>query len=215
INDYKFLMHTWSLSVEIQYYLIAPVLLYILVKLKNTLSKKACFAACLVIALISGLSQALENNTNIYFYYFPFRIWQFILGTAAFLLYDFSTHQGFIILKGNDIDDTNADITLGKTAGPLFVTIYMLCIQINDYKFLMHTWSLSVEIQYYLIAPVLLYILVKLKNTLSKKSLFRCLLGYCVDFWTFSGFGKQYKYLFLLFPFRIWQFILGTAAFCY
>uniref|UniRef100_A0A915EMV7 Acyltransferase 3 domain-containing protein n=1 Tax=Ditylenchus dipsaci TaxID=166011 RepID=A0A915EMV7_9BILA len=69
INEYKFLMHTWSLSVEIQYYFVAPMLVFVLAKLKNRFTKWT-FAACLVIALISGLFQALQNDTNISFIFF-------------------------------------------------------------------------------------------------------------------------------------------------
>lgn len=82
-SELKPLLHTWSLAVEEQYYLIFPILLLLIYKF----SRLHIF---LIISLLSCLSLALSN---VYYYYdpranfflLPSRVWEFGLGALAAL----------------------------------------------------------------------------------------------------------------------------------
>jgi peptidoglycan/LPS O-acetylase OafA/YrhL len=81
---YKPLLHTWSLSVEEQYYLIYPLLMYCLTK------KKSRFIL-VIFALFAGLSLLsaellLTHHRDAAFFLFPFRIWELLIGASLVYL---------------------------------------------------------------------------------------------------------------------------------
>lgn len=85
INELKPLLHFWSLGVEIQFYIIYPVILFFI---KNQFNKKF-----LILILIIFFTSILLNfffiNYNydkINFFMLPTRIWQFCLGSIIFFL---------------------------------------------------------------------------------------------------------------------------------
>lgn len=75
-------LHTWSLGVEEQFYLIYPFLFYCLSQKKNfVLMLSACFFSSLVIFFV-----LMGKNSSWAFYVMPARFWQLALGGLVFLL---------------------------------------------------------------------------------------------------------------------------------
>lgn len=86
-----------------------------------------------------------------------------------------------------------------------------------DTKPLLHLWSLAVEEQFYLVAPVLMYALyaacrrlsplpARLMSALVVAAIFGLSIYGCV---TLSGGGAGKNYAFFLMPLRAWEFIAG------
>lgn len=80
----KWLLHTWSLSVEWQFYLIYPL---ILVALKRVLSVKAMKKAVLVCTAIGFIVSVIVTYrwTESAYYLLPTRMWQMLIGGVVFL----------------------------------------------------------------------------------------------------------------------------------
>ncbi|MGP4254472.1 acyltransferase family protein [Escherichia coli] len=80
------LLHTWSLAVEQQFYLVWPAVILIAFKI----NKKIVPALVIIIGLISlALSQYwIEVNSSQNFYMVPFRIFEFSIGASVFFYRD-------------------------------------------------------------------------------------------------------------------------------
>ena len=80
---FKPLLHTWSLSVELQLYLIWPILILVL---KKVFKEKIIYAIIVVITISIIFSTILSKNNSGYFYFTLFRIYEFSLGSLVFFL---------------------------------------------------------------------------------------------------------------------------------
>lgn len=81
--EFNPLLHTWSLAIEVQYYLIFSILIYIII---NFFYKNLFFiisSACLISFLLSNYLTLFHSNFS--FYMLPSRIFEFLLGTIIFL----------------------------------------------------------------------------------------------------------------------------------
>jgi hypothetical protein len=76
-SDQKVLLHTWSLSVEEQFYIVIPMLMLLLRRNRKVLvwALSLLFAASLAACI---LVTPLSNNAT--FFLFPFRAWQMLAG---------------------------------------------------------------------------------------------------------------------------------------
>ena len=79
----KWLLHSWSLSVELQFYLVYPILLAFAYKLLG-------YGRLKIVALgFTILSFSLlffsKDNSMVAFYSLPYRGWEFLIGAMAFL----------------------------------------------------------------------------------------------------------------------------------
>ncbi|WP_299879490.1 acyltransferase [uncultured Cocleimonas sp.] len=79
VNEYKPLMHTWSLGVEEQYYLIYPLLLLMIGKNQG----KWLLPTLSILAITSLVLYFLPFKNHEKFYYLPFRFFELALGGIA------------------------------------------------------------------------------------------------------------------------------------
>ncbi|MCU5771591.1 acyltransferase [Erwiniaceae bacterium BAC15a-03b] len=79
-SDAYFLLHTWSLGVEFQFYLMFPIVLWFIQKLK--FSKQFILLAVSLISLALCLMIA-EGHPKPNFYLLPFRAWELFIGAFA------------------------------------------------------------------------------------------------------------------------------------
>jgi len=91
--DQKWLLHTWSLSVEWQFYIVYPLLLLMVKRLvKNALIPRVILA-CSVVGFVACIYVSWYWP-NAAFYLLPTRAWEMLLGGVAFLYpIKLSTHS--------------------------------------------------------------------------------------------------------------------------
>jgi peptidoglycan/LPS O-acetylase OafA/YrhL len=82
VNEYKPLLHTWSLGIEEQYYFLYPLLF-----LFATRKRLPVIAAVLLTLLVLSLGLHLGDFPHFHkFYQLPFRFWELAIGGVAALL---------------------------------------------------------------------------------------------------------------------------------
>ena len=80
----KPLLHTWSLAVEEQFYIFAPLLILLIYKL-NALWKFGVLIALIFASFIAGLI-ANHYEPNLAFYFPIFRFWEILFGVLTFMV---------------------------------------------------------------------------------------------------------------------------------
>lgn len=79
----KPLLHTWSLSVEEQFYLIWPILLFFTLKIKKNTYRILILTIIGIVSLIY-CEYYLTINSSAAFFLTPFRVFEFLVGTLLF-----------------------------------------------------------------------------------------------------------------------------------
>lgn len=77
----KYLLHTWSLSIEEQFYLFFPLFIFISLKLRNF--SKIILSIFLISLILSTVLSIISPKAN--FFLMPTRIWEFLAGTLAYI----------------------------------------------------------------------------------------------------------------------------------
>lgn len=91
VNDYKPLMHTWSLGVEVQFYLLFPFILLLLGKLPG---KRSRLYGVVALAVLSLLSNFIIHNRTFNFFSVSSRFYEFAFGAIAFYIGQVVTQRG-------------------------------------------------------------------------------------------------------------------------
>ncbi|MBH0057977.1 acyltransferase [Pseudoalteromonas sp. SWXJZ94C] len=140
ISHEKWLLHTWSLSVEWQFYLIYPVLLVVMQKIMSVKRIKIV----LLIGTILGFIYCVYitySSPNFAYYFLPSRAWEMMLGGIAYLYpLDISSNRkkmtqwlGFFLILGSYIFISKENIWPGYLALiPCFGAFLILQANQND-----------------------------------------------------------------------------------
>jgi peptidoglycan/LPS O-acetylase OafA/YrhL len=85
--EIKFLHHTWSLSVEIQFYILFGFLLYLLINLTHVDFRLKFLRLFLLSIFITSLLLFFISKNNFVsgYYQLPGRLWEFLLGSLIYL----------------------------------------------------------------------------------------------------------------------------------
>ncbi len=84
-DELKPLLHLWSLSVEEQFYLFFPIFIFLIYKFFN--KKKYYIIAIISVSILSFiLNYKFLSSTEVVFFLFPTRIWQFGIGATFALI---------------------------------------------------------------------------------------------------------------------------------
>jgi len=170
-NEYKPLLHLWSIGLELQFYFLFPFILFFIFKYFN--NKKIFYL--LILFIIFFIINLLIINTNFSFFNLPGRLWEFFIGSLVFfyskkkniIFYYISLFLIFFFLFLYEFKSFNLFIVVIATG----VVIYYNINSILNYKifqffgkisyslYLIH-WPILVFVKYYLIRDLLYYELV-------------------------------------------------------
>ena len=163
------LLHTWSLSVEWQFYLIYPVILVFLSKIFSiNLIKKL-----LVIATVVGFGYALYasmNSPSSAYYLLPSRFWEMCIGGLAYLYPINITHKkrvegvGLLLILASVFIVSETDLWPGymsllpvigtylviiSNAGSSFITTNRVSLFIGKISYSVYLWHWPVHVYLY------------------------------------------------------------------
>ncbi|MBO7921687.1 acyltransferase [Alteromonas sp. K632G] len=83
-SELKPLLHTWSLAVEEQFYIIFPLIMILVFKLHKKFRNLALFALLVLSLIACTLYVHIDNSAA--FFFMPFRIWEFLTGAMCTLV---------------------------------------------------------------------------------------------------------------------------------
>ena len=131
---------------------------------------------------------------------------------ALYFMLLFSIPVSYILLNPKSLLEYMNNL---KYSLPFFSNVYLSSLDFyvaepNKFSPLLHTWSLSIEEQFYLIFPVLIILFYKLRLQSYKVLIFCFLFLLGINLLDVSSISKFY-----LFHFRSWEFFLGFLIMLY
>ncbi|WP_437921938.1 acyltransferase family protein [Sphingobacterium sp. LRF_L2] len=131
-SQLNFLLHTWSLSLELQFYVSYPLLLLLF----RWWNKRKKVPLSYFIYVLAGMSVILmyccgQKDQSLAFYMYPTRLWEFCIGALAFV-YRENVFVRFSIARRNMLGavflgmlifSISGILSLGKMGWPSFLTI--------------------------------------------------------------------------------------------
>jgi len=165
----------------------------------------------------------LEKSSKINFLLFYARRFKRLLPALAFMLVSIYA-LGFLFLS---VSEVHAQLASSPYAASWLSNIYFAFKEVDYFNELsardlfLHTWSLGVEEQFYIIWPGILLLLFKVsrnKNALkgsSYRTFLKGLILLMVGSFLLSIFwsASKHQFAFYLMPARVWQFSLGALVF--
>ena len=105
VNDYKPLMHTWYVGLLMQFYVVVPLMLFIMGRMAQNADKrrKVFVWAMALIGLASLFLYLISSNDAQKFYYLPFRLYEFCTGAFVFYIFTKNKAESLIRMKWNYI----------------------------------------------------------------------------------------------------------------
>ncbi len=82
-NDVEWLLHTWSLSVEMQFYLLYPLILILVHKMTGLRGVRFILSALMLLSLGAYVIEVVTGDVNKAFYLLPFRAWELLAGALV------------------------------------------------------------------------------------------------------------------------------------
>lgn len=79
--DSQLFLHTWSLSIEEQFYIFMPLFLFFILR-KNQFTQKTIIIILVLLSFFACINLSVQFF-NFKFYLLPFRIWEFLIGTLT------------------------------------------------------------------------------------------------------------------------------------
>ncbi|WP_323843986.1 acyltransferase family protein [Microbulbifer magnicolonia] len=179
----KWLLHTWSLSVEWQFYMIYPLVLVAMRKFMSIKAMKASVLLGAILGFVFCVMATYYKSPSYSYYLLPARAWEMMIGGVAYL-YPLEIREnrkklvegvGLVLIISSYFLISEANPWPGYLAAfPVLGTFLVIQAQRNDslvtsnaafqrlgtwsYSIYLWHWPLAVTIYYFLLSDVFIYI---------------------------------------------------------
>jgi peptidoglycan/LPS O-acetylase OafA/YrhL len=231
-SELKPLLHTWSLAIEEQYYLIWPAVLFGI----SLLNKKSALLVFLLAALVCSLILNVvftKSNPSATFFLLPFRVFEFAIGGLCVLfkvnnsnkiLHEVFVVTGLVLIFGSVLifNHNSSYSTILPTLGAALIIVsngsfvakhvlsfkWLLKIGLASYSIYLIHWPLMVFYKYWKFTPITL---VETMLLLFASILLGFLMWHFIEkpFRKDSNKSKNHKFWMVFFSLLATIFILG------